>query len=304
MRDNKENILLGHLALIACNVAWGLMAPFSKDVMNLGFVSAWTLAGTRVVGGAAVFWLLHFLVPEKWLKHEKVSRHDLIQLFWASMLLMAASMSLNIIGTKYTSPVDATVVCSITPVLTLIFGALLIHDHITWKKTLGVAVGLLGTLMFIFNGRTDVATQATNPMLGNALCFFSQVFGALYLVLFGQVLRKYSAFTAMKWMFLMSAVVMLPFLAGSFAETPWQQIPAMGWIDIAFIVLVGSVLGYLLLPYGQRAVRPTVVAMYNYTRPLASAALSALMGLAVFDIKTALYALLIFTGVWLVSGKK
>lgn len=304
MNPTKENVWLGHLSLIGCNVVWGIMAPFSKDVMNTGLISAWSLSGTRVVGGALIFWLISFLVPDKWLKHEKVERTDLIQLFYASMLLMVASMSLNIIGTKYTSPIDATVVCSITPVLTLIFGAWLIKDKITWQKALGVALGFLGVLAFIFNGNTDVANQATNPLLGNALCFLSQVCGALYLVLFGKVLRKYSAFTAMKWMFLMSGIVMLPFLVTSFMETKWDSMPWNGWMDIAFIVVVGSVLCYLLLPYGQRTVKPTSVAMYNYLRPIASAVLSIAMGLALLDVNTVLYSVLIFAGVYLVNGKK
>lgn len=304
MSNEKENVLFGHLSLIACNVVWGIMAPFSKDVMNTGLISAWSLSGTRVVGGAVIFWIISFLVPDKWLKHEKVEKTDLLQLFWASMLLMVASMSLNIIGTKYTSPIDATVVCSITPVLTLLFGAWLIKDKITWQKTLGVGLGFLGVLAFIFNGKTDVAMQATNPLLGNALCFLSQVCGALYLVLFGKVLRKYSAFTAMKWMFLMSGLVMLPFLIGPFLKTGWAAMPLNGWLDIFFIVAIGSVLCYILLPFGQKTVKPTAVAMYNYLRPIASAILSICMGLAVLDWKTTLYAFLIFAGVYLVNRKK
>lgn len=304
MTERKDSVLLGHLSLITCNVVWGVMAPFSKDVMNTGMISAWSLSGARVVGGALVFWLISLLVPDKWLKHEKVEKADLLQLFWASMLLMVASMSLNIVGTKYTSPIDATVVCSITPVLTLIFSAFLIHEKITWLKTLGVALGFAGVLAFIFNGQSNVATQAENPMLGNALCFLSQVCGALYLVLFGKVLRKYSSFTAMKWMFLMSAVVMFPFLITGFMETQWMDLPMSGWFDIAFIVLIGSVLCYLLLPFGQRTVSPTAVAMYNYLRPVASAVLSILMGLALLDWQTSFYSVLIFAGVYLVNRKK
>lgn len=302
-KENK-NLLMGHMALIFCNVAWGVMSPFSKDVMNLGLISPWMLAGTRVVAGAAVFWLLYLLLPQKWIKHEKVDRKDMLQLFFAAMLCITLSTSLNIIGTNYTSPIEATVVCSTTPILTLIFSVLLIHEKMSWKRALGVCLGFAGALAFIFNGKTDMATHATNPMLGNTLCFVSQVCGALYLVLFGKVLKKYSAFTSMMWMFTWSAIVMIPFLISDFQQSNWADMPLHGWGDIAFIVLVCSVLCYILLPIGQKAVRPTAVAMYNYIRPVASAVLSALMGLAIVDWHTALYTLLIFSGVWLVSGGK
>ena len=304
MSERQGHVAWGHVALIGCNTVWGVMAPFSKDVMNTGLISGWTLSGVRVVGGALVFWLLSLLLPKSWLPHEKVERKDMIQLFWASMLLMGLSMTLNIIGTRYTSPIDATVVCSITPVLTMIFAAVLIHDRITWLKALGVALGFAGVLAFIFSGQTGSAVQATNPMLGNALCFLSQVCGALYMVLFGKVLAKYPVFTSMKWMFLMSAVVMLPFLVTSFAETQWSALPWNGWMDIAFIVLIASVLAYILLSYGQQRIKPTQVAMYNYLRPIASAVLSILMGLAMLDAQTALYSVLILAGVYLVNLKK
>lgn len=106
------------------------------------------------------------------------------------------------------------------------------------------------------------------------------------------------------WMFTWSAIVMTPFLIGDFQQSNWADMPLHGWGDIAFIVLVCSVLCYILLPIGQKTVRPTAVAMYNYIRPVASAVLSALMGLAIVDWHTALYSLLIFSGVWLVSGGK
>lgn len=304
MTNTKQNLLGGHLALLFCNVAWGVMSPFSKDVMNLGLISPWMLAGTRVIAGAVVFWLLYLLVPQKYLKHETVSRADHRQLFFASMLCIFLSTSLNIIGTNYTSPIEATVVCSTTPILTLIFSVLLIHEKMSWKRSIGVALGFAGALAFIFNGRTDMATHATNPMLGNALCLVSQICGALYLVLFSGVLKRYSAFTSMMWMFSYAAVVMLPFMGREMYLSNWADMPLHGWLDIAFIVLVCSVLCYILLPIGQKVVRPTAVAMYNYIRPVASAVLSAIMGMAVVDWHTALYSLLIFSGVWLVSGGK
>ncbi|MCF0159892.1 MAG: DMT family transporter [Bacteroidaceae bacterium] len=302
--STKQNILAGHIALIFCNIAWGVMSPFSKDVMNLGLISPWLLAGTRVIAGTAVFWLLYLLVPQQWLKHEKVAAKDMLQLFFASMLVITLSTSLNIIGTNYTSPIEATVVCSTTPILTLIFSVLLIHERLSWLRALGVVLGFSGALAFIFDGKADLSTHATNPMLGNTLCFVSQICGALYLVLFGKVLSKYSAFTSMMWMFTFSTVIMLPVVGREMVTADWAAMPLRGWLDIAFIVLVCSVICYILLPIGQKTVRPTAVAMYNYIRPIASAVLSALMGLAVVDWHTALYTLFIFAGVWLVNAKR
>ena len=45
----------GHFALLFANSAWGLMAPISKGLLNLGVISPLALSGVRIMGGALLF---------------------------------------------------------------------------------------------------------------------------------------------------------------------------------------------------------------------------------------------------------
>jgi drug/metabolite transporter (DMT)-like permease len=133
------------------------------------------------------------------------------------------------------------------------------------------------------------------------MCLAAQICGACYLVFFTDLIQKYSAFTLMKWMFLISAVAIFPFTIGGIVNVPWSEMPLGGILDTLYIVVLATCLAYLFTPIGQKHVSPTVVAIYNYLQPVVAAVISIIAGLAVVSWETALYAFLIFLGVWLVS---
>ena len=303
LKSLRGEKLQGHLALLVANVSWGLMAPFLKDLLNEGVITPMALSGYRIIGGALLFWLVSVFVPGSG-KAEKVERRDILPLIMASLLVIGLNQVLIILGMSYASPVDAAVVCSLTPIFTLVFGALLMGFGFTWLKAVGVAIGLGGALMFVFAGEADSSINVSNPLLGNTLCLLAQVCGALYLVCFGKLISKYSILTLMKWMFLISAIGILPLTIGDMLSVEWAKLSLSGYFDFAFILLFGTCLAYMLIPVAQRRVDPTVIAMYNYRQPIVAVVFSVLAGLAVLNGKNVIATLLVFVGVWLVNREK
>ena len=222
----------------------------------------------------------------------------------ASLLVIGLNQVLIIVGMSLTSPVDASVVCSLTPIFTLIFGAILMGIAFTWSKALGVTIGLAGALIFVFTGQADAETCVTNPVLGDVACLMAQVFGALYLVCFTKLISKYSLITLMKWMFLISGIAVLPFSLPDMLAVDWSQVILMEYIDLTFIILFGTCLAYMLIPVAQRRVEPTVIAMYNYLQPVVAVVLSVIAGLATFSITNAIATAMVFVGVWIVNRAK
>lgn len=76
------------------------------------------------------------------------------------------------------------------------------------------------------------------------------------------------------------------------------------WLEVAYIVAIGTFVCYLLSIVSQRVLRPTVVSIYNYVQPIVSVVTSVLTGLGVFTIWQGMAILLVFTGVWLVTKSK
>ena len=289
---------------MVANVSWGLMAPFLKDLLNGGIITPMALSGYRIIGGALLFWLIGMFVKPDKNACNSIERRDIVPLIIASLLVIGLNQVLIIVGMSLTSPVDASVVCSLTPIFTLIFGAILMGIAFTWSKALGVTIGLAGALIFVFTGQADAETCVTNPVLGDVACLMAQVFGALYLVCCTKLISKYSLITLMKWMFLISGIAVLPFSLPDMLAVDWSQVILMEYIDLTFIILFGTCLAYMLIPVAQRRVEPTVIAMYNYLQPVVAVVFSVIAGLATFSITNAIATAMVFVGVWIVNRAK
>lgn len=294
----------GHLALLVANVSWGLMAPFLKDLLNGGAISPMALSGYRIIGGALLFWLISLFVKPEPNACNSIERRDILPLIIASLLVIGLNQVLIIVGMSLTSPVDASVVCSLTPIFTLIFGAIFMGIAFTWSKALGVTIGLAGALIFVFTGQVDAHINVSNPVLGDVACLMAQVFGALYLVCFTKLISKYSLITLMKWMFLISGIAVLPFSLSDMLAVDWTQVIFMEYVDLAFIILFGTCLAYMLIPVAQRRVEPTIIAMYNYLQPVVAVVFSVIAGLATFSVANAFATAMVFIGVWIVNRGK
>jgi drug/metabolite transporter (DMT)-like permease len=84
----------------------------------------------------------------------------------------------------------------------------------------------------------------------------------------------------------------------------WSSISLIAWLEISFVVVGATYLGYLLITFGLRRLSPTIVSTYTYTQPVIAAYLATLMGQDHIDLVMVVSALLIFSGVFVVSFQK
>ncbi len=305
MQQHNHRIL-SHAAVISANIIWGLYATICKDFLNSGQIGGWALCGLKMIGGALLFMLLWTILPTTITKKEKIANGDLLQLFIASLLINAGSQSCIILGLSHTSPIDGTVICSMAPIFTLLLATLLFRQRCDRWKMLGVTVGFAGALLFIFpgllHGQPMTAGRAAgdNPLLGNALIVLSQIFGALYLLLFTKVLSKYNALTIITILFLFSGIVMLPFTITDILALPWTTLTTSTYLQLGYIIIFATGIAYLLLVVGQQSVSPTTIAMYNYIQPITALVSSLAIGVAAITLENSLATILCLLGVYIV----
>lgn len=189
------------------------------------------------------------------------------------------------------------------PIFAMILAAIILKEPITSKKALGVLMGCSGALILILTSAAH-ADGKVGDIRGDLLCLFAQFSFALYLSLFNPLIRRYNVFTINKYMFSWGALMLLPFTFCHVTEVLAQPIPTKTWWEVAYVVCIGTFLGYILTMIGQRTLRPTVVSVYNYVQPIVSVAASLLMGIGVLKPTHALAVILVFSGVWLVTKSK
>jgi drug/metabolite transporter (DMT)-like permease len=84
----------------------------------------------------------------------------------------------------------------------------------------------------------------------------------------------------------------------------WTGIPFTAWLQISFVIIFATFLGYLLITYGLRRLSPTIVSTYTYIQPVIAAYLATLLGQDHIDAIMVISALLIFAGVYVVSRQR
>lgn len=298
MPNIQGNRTLGHLAMLLATIMWGAMAPIAKSVLEQKVLDGLALSVVRIGGGAFIFFLFS-LLPNKITGDKKIERKDYLKLFLASLVMISANQGLFIIGIQYTTPVDTSVMCTLTPVFTLLLAAIFIGNPLTPLKVLGVVLGLSGALLMAFSNEENEI--AVNPMLGNTLCILAQLCASIYYVFFLKLINKYPAFTIMKWMFLFSALTYIPCVSPFIPTIQWLNLETFSILSLVYIIVFPTFIAYLLIPYSQRLLKPTVISSYAYLQPVVAASLATFMGLALFGWNRIFATALIFLGVFIVS---
>ena len=108
----------------------------------------------------------------------------------------------------------------------------------------------------------------------------------------------------MKWNYTFGALILLPITFSSLFTVEWGNLPSQQWAGLAYVLFFGTFFSYLLAPLGQKHLRPTVVAMYNYLQPIAAAVVAILWGLDSFNMFKLAAVLMIFSGVMLVNKSR
>jgi len=282
-----------HLALIITTLTFGFAYNIVKELMPV-VLSPLQLIFIRLLGGVIIFWLFQYFFVR-----EKVERKDLIMLAVCGMFGFALNQTLFYEGLNLSTPVDASLIHVLNPIVVMVFASLIIREKVTWKKAGGIALGATGVLILILYGKT--VSFDGNHAWGNILIFLNMVFYALYLVLIKPLVGKYHTTTILKWVSLFGFLFVFPFSVKPAFEIDFASIGLTSWLGIAYIIVFNTFLAYLLINFALKSVSATVVSYYSYLQPFIASTMSVAIGQGGITIPKIFAALLIFTGVYLVN---
>jgi len=287
----------GHLALFIANIFFGLNNPISRSLMP-EIVNPFVLTFFRIAGGAVFFW-----GASLFLRNEKVPLKDIFLFFAAAFFSLTINQFPFIVGLSKTGSIEASIIVTMLPLLSMLFAALIIKEPITLLKAIGVLVGASGALLIVFSSQHSHGTGSSS-MTGNLLVFSAVVSFALYLTLFKNLISRYSVITSMKWMFLFGTIQSIPICFNPLAESNFGSYNHDVWLKLAFVVILATFVSYNLLAIGQKTLRPTTLSMYNYVQPIIASIVAVAIGIDVFGIDKIIAAVLVFSGVYIVTQSK
>lgn len=291
---SKRNWAL--LAATLVSIIYGVTFTIAKDVMPK-YVEPFGFISLRVGGSVVLFWLISYFGPK-----EKIALEDFPRIIAAALFGVALNMLTFFKGLSYTSPIMGAVLMVTTPMIVLILSAIIMKERMQKRKVFGIILGLAGTITLILYGKSMF--NAPNATLGNLLVFINAISYGFYLIIVKKLMDKYNAFTFVKWIYTFGFLMVLPFGWSEFNAVNWTEIPTDIFWKIGFVVVFSTFLTYLLNLVSMRELKPTTVAVFIYLQPLFATIFAVSLGKDELSWVKLFSAVLIFSGVYLVTQKK
>ena len=287
------------LALIAAIVAtsiFGFNHTIAKELMP-NVLSPNALLYSRVLGAAICFWFVSLFT-----KREKVELKDFKLIIICAIFGMGLNMITALNGLYNSTPINSSIITTLAPIFIFLISVILLKEKISKRKYAGVFIGFIGTLTLILLNEKSLE-NAPNINLGNFYLFINSISYALYFVLVKPLTEKYNMITIMKWLFLFSIFINMPFGLVEFMQVEWVEINNTSLIKIFYVVFCTTFLVYLLNLYALKNLKATTVGMFIYLQPVIGILFAIYRGADKLTIPDISSVLLVFAGVYLVSKK-
>ena len=291
---NKRTIAL--FAAFAATSIFGFNHTIAKELMP-DVLSPNALLYCRVVGAAICFWFISLF-----LKNEKIEVKDFKLIIICAFFGMGLNMITALNGLYNSTPINSAIITTLAPIFIFLISVIIIKEKITRIKYVGVFIGFCGTLTLILLNEKSISS-APNINLGNFYLFINSISYALYFVLVKPLTKKYSMITIMKWLFLFSIFINMPFGLIEFTEINWVEISGVSLLKISYVVICTTFLVYLLNLYALKNLKASTVGMFIYLQPVIGILFAIYRGADKLTVADATSVLLVFIGVYLVSKK-
>ncbi len=287
------------LALLAATTAaaiYGVNHTIAKNLMPT-VIEPFGFILLRISGAVVLFWLVSLFYPS-----EKIERSDWMRILACALFGMSINMLAFFKGLSLSTPINSSVVITMVPVLLLIMSAVFLKEKITWRKSIGIGLGLIGALLLIFFG---IKTQhnAPNIPLGNVFFIINATSYSIYLIIVKPLVEKYSSITLMKWFFLFAFIINIPIGIKEFIAVEWSQLPLDIIWKLTFVVVGTTFFTYLFNIYALKQLKPSTIGSFIYLQPILATTFAIIMGADSLTIIRVAAATLIFTGVYLSTRK-
>lgn len=284
-----------HLALLVVTVIYALVFVIAKDVMPV-YVRPYGLIFLRVSMATALLWAFHALYVR-----EKIERKDAGLFLLCAIFGVATNMLLFFKGLAITTPINGAVIMVTTPILVTLLSLIFLKEKFKIYHWAGVALGFLGAFI-LMSGFSFTVQNST--VWGDFYVFVNAVSYSVYLVIAKPLVDKYHPVTILKWIFLIGAVLVLPFSWQDVQQVQWQAMPYDIVLEVLFLGIFATFVTYLLNGWAMQKANPALVGFYIYLQPVFTTFIAIVRQKDTLTATKILAAVLIFAGVYLVNLNK
>ena len=249
----------GHLAMLAFSAlvagSFSLGAIVANDIDPQAITAARFAFATIVMGMVA--WLQgsirlsHFAAPWRFFV--------LGGLFTIYFVLMFE-------GLKTANPVSAAAVFTLMPLMSAVFGFLLLRQITTRRMALALGIAACGALWVIFRG-DPAAFVALEIGRGEVIYFIGCIAHAFYTPMVRFLNRGEGAAVFTFGMLAAGTVLIGVVSFVKIVATDWLALPLIIWITIGYLTLFSTASSFFMLQYATLRLPSAKVMAYSYLTP-------------------------------------
>ncbi len=236
----------------------------------VGDVDPVTLTMLRSIIAAVGFLIISFFRKTIF----KFDKADYPMILFLAVLAIYLNQFVFLYSLKYTTPANASLLYATTPTMVLILSYLFFHEKLTFTKTLGIAIALLGILLVVFDRGIDFRSEYT---LGNLMLIGAVLSWSMYTVFGKKLILKYGAFKTSSATMILGAFIFLPFGMFGVVNFDFSHLSAVDFGGILYLGLGTSLLGYGLWYYALGKIDTGKVAIFTNLQPVITTILSVVL---------------------------
>ena len=285
--------ILPHIALFAVNLIYALNYSIAKDVMP-DYIGPSGFILLRVIGGSFLFFLTYIFFIK-----EKVNSSDLVRLIFCGLFGVSINQLFFFEGLNLTTPINAAIIMTVSPILVIVFSAIIIKEKITIRKIFGIFLGLTGAATLIL--KSGAISLDNDYFIGNFLVFVNATSYSIYLVIVKGLMTKYNPITVMFYVFSFGLIFVFPFGISELSNVSLEIFTLEIFLKVGFVVICTTFLAYLFNAFALKSLNPSVVSIYIYLQPVLATVIAIILKSDSLDLVKIISSAFIFSAVFLVS---
>ena len=285
--------ILPHIALFAVNLIYALNYSIAKDVMP-DYIGPSGFILLRVIGGSFLFFLTYIFFIK-----EKVNSPDIVRLIFCGLFGVAINQLFFFEGLNLTTPINAAIIMTVSPILVIVFSAIIIKEKITIRKIFGIFLGLTGAATLIL--KSGAISLNNDYFIGNFLVFVNATSYSIYLVIVKGLMSKYNPITVMFYVFSFGLIFVFPFGISELSNVSLEIFTLEIFLKVGFVVICTTFLAYLFNAFALKSLNPSVVSIYIYLQPVLATVIAIILKSDSLDLVKIISSVFIFSAVFLVS---
>lgn len=170
---------------------------------------------------------------------------------------------------KYTTAARSSIFANTSPVTTLIFSFLIVHEVINRRKLSGILLGMAGITLAALSRGEDLFSGGASMWIGDLLAFSSGICWALFTVLGTKVSERYDGMFCAAVFQAVALLLLIPVLILMDSRISFD-FPLSVWIGVIYLGACANGLAIGLWSQALKHLKPGVLGAFGYVSAVSS----------------------------------